>query len=54
MNAETEAWIWVNGQFVGYRPYAETYLRPKAFEFGVTSALRPGERNSIVIRVHSK
>jgi Domain of unknown function (DUF4838)/Glycosyl hydrolases family 2, sugar binding domain len=53
MAVETEAWVWVNGQFVGHRPYAEGYLRPNPFDFDVTKALRPGQRNSVVVRVHT-
>lgn len=49
----TEAWCWVNGQFVGYRPYQEAYMRPAQMECEVTEALRPGEVNTIVFRVHT-
>ncbi len=51
--AETEAWVWVNGQFVGHRPYLEAYIRPAPIDLDVTSALRPGESNSVVIRLHT-
>jgi len=50
---ETEAWCWVNGQFVGYRPYREAYERPMDMEFDVTSAIKPGQKNTIAIRVSS-
>jgi hypothetical protein len=49
---ETEAWGWVNGQFVGHRPYHEAYERPNEIDWDVTEALRPG-KNSIVVRVHT-
>lgn len=48
---ETEAWGWVNGKFVGYRPYLEAYIRPAPLEFDVTEAIHPGETNEVVLRV---
>jgi hypothetical protein len=48
---ETEAWTWVNGQYVGHRPYRESYERPNSMELDVTNALRPGQANVIAIRV---
>ena len=48
---ETEAWAWVNGQYVGHRPYTEAYQRPNAMELDVTEALRPGRTNTIAIRI---
>jgi beta-galactosidase len=53
MAAETEAWVWVNGQCVGHRPYAEAFIRPNAIDLDVTDALKPGQRNSVVVRVHT-
>jgi hypothetical protein len=50
---ETEAWCWVNGQYVGYRPYLEAYTRPNQMEVDVTSALKPGADNIIVLRVNT-
>jgi hypothetical protein len=47
----TEAWVWVNGQYVGHRPYVESYTRPAPLEFDVTAALKPGERNTVAVRV---
>jgi hypothetical protein len=48
---ETEAWVWVNGHYVGHRPYAEAYLRPNPLEMDVTDALLPGRKNMVVLRV---
>lgn len=53
MVAETEAWVWVNGKFVGHRPYVEGYIRPAAFDFDVTDALKPGQKNTVVVRIHT-
>ncbi|NQU09666.1 DUF4838 domain-containing protein [bacterium] len=50
---ETEAWVWVNGQFVGHRPFHEAYERPNEIDLDVTDALQPGRSNSIVVRVHT-
>jgi len=48
---QTEAWGWVNGHYVGHRPYLEAYIRPAQMEFDVSSAIRPGATNVIAIRV---
>jgi len=53
MAAETEAWVWVNGKFVGHRPYIEAYIRPNPIDMDVTRALKPGERNLVAIRLHT-
>jgi hypothetical protein len=50
---ETEAWGWVNGQYVGHRPYHEAYERPNEIDWDVTAALRPGKANTVVLRVHT-
>jgi hypothetical protein len=50
---ETEGWLWVNGDYVGHRPYQEAYIRPNELRFDVTSALRPGQRNVITLRVNT-
>jgi hypothetical protein len=50
---ESEAWVWVNGQFIGHREYHEAYERPNAIDMDVTPALKPGEKNSVVVRVHT-
>jgi len=51
--AETEAWVWVNGKFVGHRPYIEAYIRPNIIDLDVTDALVPGKKNVIAIRLHT-
>jgi hypothetical protein len=50
---ETQAWAWVNGRYVGHRPYREAYIRPAQMELDVTDAIRPGQVNRIVLRVHT-
>ena len=49
----TEGWCWVNGKYVGYRPYKEAYERPAAMEVDVTDALKPGESNTITFRINT-
>jgi hypothetical protein len=48
---ETEAWTWVNGKYIGHRPYRESYERPNEMELDVTDAIKPGQTNIITIRV---
>src|SRR5262249_36542092 len=51
---EGEAWAWVNGKYVGHKPYHEAYERPtNDFEVDVTAALKPGQKNVVVFRVHT-
>lgn len=50
---ETEAWVWVNGQFAGHRPYRDAYERPSPIDIDITKLLRAGAENSIVIRVQT-
>jgi hypothetical protein len=50
---ETEAWGWVNGKYVGHRPYHEAYERPNEIDFDVSQALEPGKKNRIVLRVQT-
>ena len=47
----TEAWVWVNGQYAGHRPYLEPYTRPAVLEFDVTRLLQPGKKNTVAVRV---
>jgi hypothetical protein len=49
----TEGWCWVNGRFVGYRPYLEAYIRPASMECDISTALTPGASNEIVLRVNT-
>jgi len=53
MAAETEAWVWVNGEFVGHRPYIEAYIRPSRIDMDLGDALIPGEKNQVVVRLHT-
>jgi len=50
---EPEAWVWVNGQFIGHRPHRDTYERPNQLDMDVTKALKPGKKNLVAIRVHT-
>jgi len=46
----TEAWVWNNGEYVGHRPYFESYIRPQSMEFDVTGTVKEG-RNVIGVRI---
>jgi hypothetical protein len=46
-----EAWVWVNGKYIGRRNYQEAYIRPAPIEFDVTEALLPGKKNVVAVRV---
>lgn len=48
---EQEAWVWVNGKYVGHRPFEDTWLRPTVMELDVTDAIEPGKSNTIAIRI---
>ncbi len=48
---ETEAWVWVNGEYIGHRPYAEAYTKPIEVRMDVTKAIKPGKTNEIAVRV---
>lgn len=47
-----EAWIWVNGRYVGRKAYQEPWFRPSEFDLDLTDALNPGP-NQVTIRVLS-
>ena len=48
-----QAWVWVNGEYVGRRKYLETYVRPAGLDVPITGAVRPGEKNLIVVRINT-
>jgi hypothetical protein len=51
---ETEAWGWVNGRYVGHRPYHEAYERPTCeMDLDVSEAIEPSKKNTIILRVHT-
>ena len=46
-----EAWLWVNGEYIGHRAYQQPWYRPQPFEADVTQGIKPGETNQITLRV---
>jgi len=46
-----DAWVWVNGQFVGHRGRIDPYMRPAPIEYDVTKLIQPGKKNTIAVRV---
>jgi len=49
--AINEAWVWVNGEYVGHKPHVIWWMGQSDFELDVTKAIRPGQKNTIAIRV---
>lgn len=48
-----EAWVWLNGKYIGQRKYLDAYIRPAPIEFDVTGTLLRGKRNVIAVRVNT-
>ena len=47
-----EGWVWVNGKYVGHRGWARWWSHTAhPAEFNIGDTLRPGQRNTIAIRV---
>jgi len=46
-----DAWVWVNGQFVGHRGRIDPYMRPAPIEYDVTKLIKPGAQNTVTVRV---
>jgi len=48
---EPEAWVWMNGEYVGHREYLDAYIRPNDVTLDVTKQVKIGETNDITVRV---
>ena len=46
-----ESWTWVNGRYAGHAPHRLWWEHPHDFELDVTGLIRPGEENTVAIRV---
>jgi hypothetical protein len=46
-----EAWVWVNGQYAGHRPYQMPWSRPHNLDLDISALIRPGQPNQITFRV---
>ncbi len=47
-----EGWVWINGEYVGHRGWARWWSHSAhPAEFAIGDKLRPGQRNTIAIRV---
>ena len=49
--ALSEVWVWVNGRYVGHRPYKLAWFRPHEFDLDISDAVEPGAANQITIRI---
>lgn len=50
----SSAWVWVNGEYVGRRPWMNCWYRPQHMDIDLGDAIRPGQRNQITIRVRAE
>lgn len=48
-----QAWVWVNGEYVGRRFYQDPYIRPATLDLDIRKAVKPGAKNLIVVRVNT-
>lgn len=46
-----EGWVWVNGLYAGHKSYKLWWGGPHFVDLDVTGLVRPGERNTVAIRV---
>jgi len=46
-----QAWVWVNGEYVGRRLYKDAYIRPASLDLDISKAIKPGKQNLIIVRV---
>ena len=46
---ETDAWLFVNGEFVGHRGFLQPYERPAELDMDISALVKPG-RNVITVR----
>jgi len=48
-----EGWCWVNGNYAAHRPYRESWERPQPMEVDITRFIKPGQKNTIVLRIYT-
>ena len=48
--AINEAWVWVNGEYVGHREHVIWWMGKNEIDFDVSEFVRPG-KNTIAIRI---
>jgi len=46
-----QVWVWVNGQYAGRTLYMSPWGRPQELDMEITPYLKPGQPNSIALRV---
>jgi len=46
-----EAWVWVNGKYVGHRQYLEAYISPAPIDMDITNFIKYGQKNTIAVCV---
>ena len=48
-----EGWVWINGKYAGHKAHKLWWGHPHDFEFDITDLIKPGQTNTIAIRVHN-
>jgi hypothetical protein len=48
-----EGWVWINGKYAGHKSHALWWMHPHDFELDVSALVKPGQVNTIAIRVLS-
>lgn len=46
-----EGWVWINGQYAGHKSHKIWWKGPHSQEFDVTKLIKPGQPNTITIRI---
>jgi hypothetical protein len=49
-----EVWVWVNGEYVHHEPHKVWWWWNHKFDTDITEVVKPGEVNTIAIRVWNK
>lgn len=52
--AMNEAWVWVNGKYVGHQPHKVWWWHPHSFDMDISDMVEPGKTNTIAIRIWNK
>ena len=52
--ALNEAWVWVNGQYVGHQPHKVWWWHPHSFDMDISDLVEPGKTNTVAIRIWNK
>ena len=51
--AINEGWVWINGRYAGIKRHSTWWHHNHAFELDVTDLIKPGQENTIAIRIRN-